>query len=259
MPVYKHLFGPVPSRRLGISLGIDVIPQKTCTLDCVYCECGCTTDLTLERKNYFPTQEITAELADFLNKKPKVDYLTFAGSGEPTLALNLGEIISFIKTNYPEYKLALLTNGTLLFLPEVRDQIKDCDLVKISIDSATPPVFQKINRFHKDLNVQKIIQGIQDFSREYKGRLWLEIFIVPGFNDQEPELQEIKKIINNINCEKIQLNSLDRPGAESWVKTPNPQDLQRVAAFLKPLPVEIVNLRTPPKTFFKKINKNESL
>jgi len=166
--IFKYLFGPVPSRRLGISLGVDLIPFKTCTLDCIYCECGCTTDLTLERKIYVPTQEIIAELKQFLAAQPKLDYISFAGSGEPTLASNLGEIIDFLKTNYPQYKVAVLTNGTLLYQPAVCNELGRCDLLKISLDAATGLVFEKINRPYPKFDLEKMLKGIIEFSQEYQ-------------------------------------------------------------------------------------------
>ncbi len=240
MTVYKHLFGPVPSRRLGLSLGVDLIPFKTCTLDCVYCECGKTTDLTLERKNYIPTKEICTELMSFIKERPELDYITFSGSGEPTLAKNIGEIIQYIKKTYPQYKLALLTNGTLLYLPDVRHEIKHCDLIKISLDAADLAGFQAVNRPHPQLNLSKILDGITAFSQLYEGSLWLELFIVPELNDQPETILQIKKVLEKIKFEKIQINSLDRPGTETWVKTENKENLEKIVELLKPLPAEII-------------------
>lgn len=250
---FKHLFGPVSSRRLGTSLGVDLLLPKTCTLDCIYCECGVTSNLTLERKIYVPTKEIISELDKYLKKKPKLDYITFAGSGEPTLAANLEEIVEFIKNKYPAYKIALLTNGTLLFEPYVVDQIKKFDLVKISLDAVTKEIFDKVNKPHAQLEINKILKGIQDFSHNYKGKLWLEIFIVPGFNDQQEELLKIKNIIKEMDYEKVQINSLDRPSAQPGIIQANEKQLLAIADFLKPLRVEIVNLRPAPKDFFRKI------
>lgn len=252
---YKYLFGPVPSRRLGVSLGVDVIPYKTCTLDCVYCECGCTTELTLDRKIYVPTTEMIGELKQFLDAKPKLDYVSFAGSGEPTLAANLGEIILFLKKNYPQYKVAVLTNGTLLDNEVVRKEIAPADLVKISFDAVSLAAFQKINRPHPKLDLEKMIKGITEFSQNYRGHLWLEIFIVAGLNDQKEEIVKLRDLIAKIKHEKIQLNSLDRPGAEEWVKPAALEELQAVAECFKPLKTEIVAKRQPPKDFFKKISR----
>jgi len=127
---FKHLFGPVPSRRLGVSLGIDLVPYKTCTMDCIFCECGKTTNLTIDRKEYVPTAEILDELDAYLKQSPDLDYITFSGLGEPTLHSRIGEILNFLKQNYPRYKVAILTNGTLLFHKELRDEIKNTDIVK---------------------------------------------------------------------------------------------------------------------------------
>jgi len=150
---FKHLFGPVPSRRLGISLGIDLVPYKTCTANCVYCECGKTTNLTIERKEYIPTDEILNELDVYLKQAPDLDYITFSGSGEPTLHSKIGEIINFLKKNYPQYKVAVLTNGTLLFHKELRDELKNADIIKPSLDAGSDEIFKKIKRPHENLNL----------------------------------------------------------------------------------------------------------
>ncbi|PKP51224.1 MAG: radical SAM protein [Candidatus Altiarchaeales archaeon HGW-Altiarchaeales-3] len=229
---FKHLFGPVPSRRLGISLGIDLIPYKTCTLDCIYCECRKTTNLTIDRKEYIPTGEILNELNEYLKNSPELDYITFAGSGEPTLHSKIGEIINFIKQNYPQYKVAVLTNGTLFYEKELRDELKFADLIIPSLDAASDEVFKKINRPHENLNLSKIINGIAAFRKDFPGEIWIEVFIVPGINDTKNELQKIKKVIEKINPEKIQLNTLDRPGAESWVVPAGEEQIEKIASFL---------------------------
>jgi wyosine [tRNA(Phe)-imidazoG37] synthetase (radical SAM superfamily) len=235
----KHIFGPVQSRRLGLSLGIDLIPFKTCTLDCIYCECGKTTNLTIKRKVYIKTQEIIDELTLILKNNPKLDYITFAGSGEPTLATNLGEIISYIKQHWPSYKIAILTNGTLLFDPEVRTNIALVDLVIPSLDAGTNTLFQKINIPENKLDFNSIINGLIAFRKEFAKDIWLEIFIIPTLNDSEKELIKLKEIILRINPNKVQLNTLDRPGTESWIKPISKTELIKIADFLKPIKTEI--------------------
>ena len=238
---YKHIFGPVPSRRLGISLGVDLVPLKTCSLDCVYCECGKTTKLTTKRKEYVPQKEIIFELNHYLKRQPELDYITFSGSGEPTLHNGIGNIVKFIKRKYPQYTLALLTNTTLLGDKVLQKEIKDIDLILPSLDAVSDETFNKINRPEHSLNNKNIINGIIDFSKNYKGKIWLEIFIIPGLNDTEEELKLFKKILNEINPEMIQLNSIDRPSTETWVKKATKENLMRIKNYLSPsLPVEII-------------------
>ena len=195
---YKHIFGPVPSRRLGISLGVDLVPHKTCTLNCVYCECGKTTNLTLKRKEYIPVKLIREELKDFFSYNPTLDFVTFSGSGEPTLNSNIGEIIRFLKADYPQFKQALLTNGTLLNIDSVQKQILDIDIVIASLDAASEQGFKCINRPHEKLELNKIIDGMVSFKEKFKNRFWIEILVVPGINDKKIELQKIKNALNII-------------------------------------------------------------
>lgn len=230
---YKYLFGPVPSRRLGVSLGIDVVPFKTCTLNCVYCECGRTTNLTTERKEYVPADKVMDELRDYLKDKPKLDYITFSGSGEPTLNVNIGDIIDFLKQDYPNYKIALLTNGTLFTQNALIDEVKNVDLIVPSLDAASPQAFKAINRPHKSLDINEISLGLSKLKKVCRGTLWLEIFIVPGINDTQKELKLLKDEIKKINPDKVQVNSLDRPPAESWVMPLEKKKLEKISSFLE--------------------------
>ncbi len=229
---YKHLYGPVNSRRLGLSLGVDLFPYNICSLDCIYCECGATKELTLERKEYVDTEEILKELSNYLKEKPELDYITFSGSGEPTLHSNLGKILKFIKNNFPQYKTALLTNSTLL-KREVREEIKDFDLIVPSLDGVSVEAFAKIDRPHLDIDIKEVIENIISLRKEQKGKMWLEIFLVPGINDNKGELQLFKNTIKKINPEKVQLNTLDRPGVISDIKKISSKRLEEIAAFLK--------------------------
>ena len=228
----KYLFGPVSSRRLGASLGIDLLPFKTCTLDCVYCECAGTTDLTLCRKEYVPVHDVLAELDEVLQKGPALDYVTFAGSGEPLLHSKIGEIINWIKDHFPFYAVAVLTNGTLLQHKEVRAQLSRADLVVPSLDAVTETMFQKINRPHSNLKCWEVISGLVQFRREYRGEICLEIFIVPGMNDTPAELEQIRHVISSINPDRVQLNTLDRAGAEDWVQPATEEELKKCAIML---------------------------
>jgi wyosine [tRNA(Phe)-imidazoG37] synthetase (radical SAM superfamily) len=238
--MYKYLFGPVPSRRLGMSLGVDLVPKKVCSLDCVYCEVGMTTKLTLERKEYIKSDKIKDELSHYFSNNPDPDYITFSGSGEPTLNLHIGEILQFIKQNKPNIPVAVLTNGTLLYDKNLRDAIKTADVVLPSLDAATNEVFSKINRPANNLSIDKCIRGIIDFRKEFKGKIWLEIFILPDYNDNENELKELKKVILKIKPDLVQLNTLDRPGTISNLRGATREELQKVIEFWQIGNVEII-------------------
>lgn len=252
---YKHLFGPVPSRRLGVSLGIDLVPYKTCTLDCVYCECGKTTLLTTERREYVPTGEILDELDDYLKQKPELDYITFSGSGEPTLHTGLKAIIDFIKGKYPQYKVAVLTNGTLLWDKRVREGILGADLISPSLDAAGEKAFRAVNRPHKDLSLERIISGLERLREEFKGEIWLEVFMVPGLNDDPSELERIKAAIDRIKPDRVQLNTLDRPGTEDWVMPEKKSELEGIAAYLGGEVIAKFRSRKKVKSFSRDIEE----
>ncbi|MBN1500795.1 MAG: radical SAM protein [Spirochaetes bacterium] len=236
----EFIFGPVNSRRLGISLGIDLLPYKTCSFDCVYCECGLTTDLTFERAEYVKTDQVIKDLRAYLEKRPELDYITFSGSGEPTLHTGIGRIISFIKDEFPEYKVAVLTNSSLLFREDVQNDIIRADLVVPSLDAVTEEVFNKILRPADGLNPELILSGIKSFREKFRNRLVIEIFIIPGFNDTIEEISLIKEFLINLNADGIQLNSLDRPAPEEWVKPVSEDNLIRLRDMFKPLVVQII-------------------
>jgi len=245
---YKYIFGPVPSRRLGISLGVDIMPHKTCSLNCVYCECGRTTDLTIKRGEYTPMESIREELKDFLSGNPKLDFITFSGSGEPTLHTGIGEIAGFIKADYPQYRLALLTNGTLFYQGNVIEQVLDMDVIIASLDAATEKNFIRINRPHPGLDFKQIVDGLICLRENFSGQLWMEVFLVPGINDNEIELKKIKNLLANIKPDKIQINTLDRPGAENWVRPVDKKRLIDANRFLSGF--EVIKDFTPEKNSF---------
>jgi wyosine [tRNA(Phe)-imidazoG37] synthetase (radical SAM superfamily) len=229
---YRYLFGPVPSRRLGVSLGIDLVPHKTCSLNCIYCECGATTDLTLERREYVPTDRILEELDDFLGPKPALDYITFSGSGEPTLHSGIGTIIRHLRRHHPDYRIALLTNGCLFFRKDVREEVLEADVIVPSLDAATDRAFRRIDRPPKGLDLGEIISGLVALREEFSGQLWLEVFIVPGINDTDEELAALKRAIERIRPDKIQVNTLDRPGVVDWIRPATAEELAHVVEAL---------------------------
>jgi len=235
---YKYLFGPVLSRRLGRSLGVDIVPYKTCTLNCVYCECGRSAAALDQRKPYITAEEIINELKDYLAGKPELDYITFSGGGEPTLNSDIGKVIEFLKEGYPQYKIALLTNGTLL--KKVADEVKNCDVVIPSLDAASTEIFNKINRPCPSVKVEDVIDGIKKLKKISSAKIWIEVFIVPGLNDSPEEISKLKEAIIEISPDMVQLNTLDRPGAEGWVKPASAEELSDIKEKLKPLNVSII-------------------
>ena len=240
--MYKHLFGPVPSRRLGISLGIDLIPKKVCSLNCVYCEVGRTTDLTTDRLEYVKFDSVIAELEQFMSYSPKIDYITFSGSGEPTLNSRIGDVLKFIKKNYPKIKTAILTNGTLLYDENLRTELMAADVILPSLDAASNDVFRKIDRPSKKLNIDTYIQGLVDLRKEYKGEIWLEIFLLKGYNDTQEELQLLKEAILKIKPDTVQLNTLDRPGTKQDLIPLAKEEMQDVIDLWRLPIVEIIAL-----------------
>ena len=226
--MYKHLFGPVPSRRLGISLGVDLVPHKVCTLNCIYCECGSTTRLTLERDEYVPFEELLEELEDSFAKNPDPDFITFSGAGEPTLHSRIGEVLSFIKKLKPSIRVALISNGTLFSDPEVRRELTEVDVVLPSLDAATERAFRKINRPRKDLKLDEYVSGLVEFKKEFKGEFWLEVLILPGYNDDPENIQALRKAIHAIAPDRIQLNTLDRPGVINGLRPATREELEAI-------------------------------
>jgi wyosine [tRNA(Phe)-imidazoG37] synthetase (radical SAM superfamily) len=237
----NYIFGPVPSRRLGVSLGVDIVPYKTCSLNCVYCESGDTTLLTSERKEYIPTVEILKQLDEALQKKPKLDYLTFSGGGEPTLHSGIGEIIEHIKKNHPSYKICLLTNGTLLGDEKLIKELKNLDLAIPSLDFTNINELIKINRPVEGLSPQGILDGIIKFRKNSNCELWLEIFVAPGANDSEESINAFAEAVRQIGPDKVQLNTLDRPGCVDWIKAAPEETMMSFVEKLEPIaPIEAV-------------------
>ncbi len=238
--MYKYLFGPVPSRRLGMSLGVDLVTHKICSLDCIYCECGRTTELTVDRKEYVSHDAVIGELKMYFKQNPDPDYITFSGSGEPTLSSRIGDVISWIKDNKPGVRIAVLTNGTLLCHREVRDALLPADLVMPSLDAAVFTAFQRINRPCAGIDLDQYIKGIADFKKVYTGKLALEILILPGVNDSLEDLQALKSACEIILPDVIQLNTLDRPGAVADISPATHERLLEIESFLGKDRVEII-------------------
>ncbi len=231
----KYLYGPVKSRRLGNSLGISLTPYKTCDFDCIYCQLGRTNNLALERKEYIKVSQIIDELKIWLENNQEtaqsLEYITLSGSGEPTLNSKFGELITEIKKLTP-LKIVLLTNASLLSDKEVRNQLLGADLIVPSLDAVTQQLFVKINRPYPGINVEDIISGLVALRREFRGKIWLEVMLVKGLNDDIRHIRKLKDIIEKINPDKVQLNSPVRTTAESGILPVAKSKLKKIKAIL---------------------------
>ena len=231
----QYLYGPVRSRRLGTSLGISLTPYKTCDFDCVYCQLGRTTNLTIEKSEYIKVSQIIDELKVWLESNKEtaqgLEYITLSGSGEPTLNAKFGELISEIKKITP-LKVALLTNASLLCDPQVRGQVWQADLIVPSLDAVTQELFVKVDRPHSSLNIEDIINGLVALRREFRGKIWLEIMLVKGVNDDIRHIRKLKEVIERINPDKIQLNSPVRTTADAGVLAVGKPKLRKIKEIL---------------------------
>jgi len=230
---YDHIFGPVPSRRLGRSLGIDLVPHKVCTLDCLYCECGATTTRSSERRQWVDTTRVLAELETWLRSGQTADHLTFSGAGEPTLHRDLGRIASWLAER-SEIPLALLTNGTLLDDPGLRRELAPFSVIVPSLDACTQEVFERLNRPLPGLTVDGLIDGIIALRKEFRGQLWLEILLVDGVNDSPDELAGLAQVARRIGPDRIQLNTAARPGTDPDAAPASAATLQRALELFGP-------------------------
>jgi wyosine [tRNA(Phe)-imidazoG37] synthetase (radical SAM superfamily) len=235
---YKYIYGPVPSRRLGRSLGVDLLPFKICSYDCIYCQLGRTKEKTILRKEYVKTSDVIEEIRRKISEGSEMDFITFAGSGEPTLHKNLKEIILRIK-EMTKTPVAVLTNGSLLYLQEVADALLNADVVIPSLDAGSKTVFLKVNRPAPTISFEKMCEGIINFSKIFNGKFLLEIMVVKGFNDSDEEIKKIAFYANQMKIDKIQLNTVIRPPAESFAKPLSQQELIRLQKYFK-AEVEII-------------------
>jgi wyosine [tRNA(Phe)-imidazoG37] synthetase (radical SAM superfamily) len=237
---YRHLFGPVRSRRMGWSLGIDLVPYKTCCYNCPFCQLGKTHELTLERRVFVPVQEVINELADWANRGEKADYLTLAGSGEPTLHLEFGSVLQAAR-RLQRARTALLSNGALFHRAEVRQAALAADVIKASLSAWNEASFRRINRPHPDLHFNQVYNGIRDMRQEYNGEMWLEVFLFQGVNDAVVDVRKIAALAASIRPDRIQLNTIVRPPAENDT-APVPMDqLWELAELFTPLATVLVN------------------
>ena len=240
---FKYVYGPVASRRLGRSLGVDLVPFKTCSYDCVYCQLGRTTHQTTRRNEYVPVDAVLAELKAKLAQGPKPDYISLAGSGEPTLHVRIGDLIAGIKllTRVP---VAVLTNGSLLWMPDVREALMEADLVMPSLDAGDEPMFQRVNRPHPEILFEVMVDGLAAFTARFRKLVWLEVLLVEGLTGNEKEAEKIAALARRIQPGRVQLNTVSRPPADASVM---PVSVSQLAALCRLFPktVEVISDAIP--------------
>ncbi len=225
------IFGPVPSRRLGLSLGINIIPFKTCSFNCVYCEVGKTTNLTIDRQSFFDIEEIKNEFIETIDRVGRIDFVTFSGSGEPTLNADLGKLIEFVKS-FNRYKVAVLTNSSLLFREDVQNELMAADVIVPSLDAVIDSSFKKINMPHKDLNIGAIIDGLRTFSKRFKGEIWLEVLFAKSINDSLDDIDALIDVVKTVKYTRLQIGSVDRPPAYTNVKSLSNKEMMDIYVYM---------------------------
>lgn len=230
---YKHIFGPVLSRRLGRSLGIDIMPFKTCTYDCVYCEQGRTTNHTVCRKEYVPVKDVLMELQEFLSSQPVPDYVTLSGAGEPTLHARLGELVKGIK-EISKAPLAVITNGSLLWDPEVQEALHGADVVMPSLDAGNSRLFDVIDRPASGITFERMVYGLIAFRAAFHNAIWLEVLLIDKITSGESEVREIAAWARRIQPDRVQLNTVVRPPSEEFALPIPRKQLEKLAGLFEP-------------------------
>jgi wyosine [tRNA(Phe)-imidazoG37] synthetase (radical SAM superfamily) len=233
MQTYRYLFGPVPSRRLGRSLGVDLTPRKTCTFDCVFCQLGRTTHKTMTRKEYVPTEGVLAELEAWSKENGNADYITLSGSGEPTLHSGFGEVLRFIRSR-SSIPSVLLTNGSLLHLPEVQEAASRAQIVKVSLSAWDQASFGWVNRPHPELSFDQVLEGQKAFRARFKGQIWLEVFLVGGMNSLPSDVAKIAALAKEIRPDRIHLNTAIRPPSEDFAVPVSRERLESLTSLFYP-------------------------
>jgi wyosine [tRNA(Phe)-imidazoG37] synthetase (radical SAM superfamily) len=207
-----YVFGPVPSRRLGLSLGVDLTPRKTCTYDCLYCQVGSTTRITAEPSPFVPVEEVIHELEQKL-RRVTPDFITVSGSGEPTLHSQIDQIIAYVKRRR-DFRVAVLTNGSLLWREEVMERVVGADMIMPTLCTAFEETYRAIHRPHPSITLDLLIRGLKDLRRAFRGQLFLEVMLLKGFNDREGEIVALKSVIEEIGPDRVQLNTVVRPPSD---------------------------------------------
>lgn len=243
---YTHLFGPVPSRRLGRSLGIDVTPHKTCSFDCVFCQCGCTERLVNDREELVPFEDVCRELEDWLKTDGQADVITFAGSGEPTLYSRLGELIAFIKEK-TDIPVIVLSNGSQLYRITVRDALRQADVVKVTLSAWDDESFRKIHRPAAGLTFEQLLAGQRELRKEFPGELWIEVFLMEGLNADPEQVKNIAAAAAEVRPDKIHLNTAVRPPAEKFVHPVAEEKLRSLCGLFTPKAEMVASFKSKTK------------
>jgi wyosine [tRNA(Phe)-imidazoG37] synthetase (radical SAM superfamily) len=227
----RHVFGPVPSRRLGRSLGVDPVPLKTCNFSCIYCQLGRTRPLVARRKPFFNVSSILAQVATAIDRHGPgfIDWITCVGSGETTLFSRLGSLVRFIKS-MSRLPVAVITNGSLLHVPSVREELKAADAVLPSLDAGTEELFRKINRPHPEISFSRQVDGLIDFRKIYDGKLWVEVMLLGGLNDTPEALRDLAAALERVEPDEIHISTPTRPPAEPWVEAPTAGAVERACS-----------------------------
>jgi wyosine [tRNA(Phe)-imidazoG37] synthetase (radical SAM superfamily) len=235
----SHVYGPVPSRRLGRSLGVDLVPYKTCSYDCIYCQLGRTTNKTVERRQYVPAQDVLDEIRRSLEKGIRPDYITLSGSGEPTLHSRLAEIIADIK-GMTDAPIAVLTNGSLFWQDEVLRDVMEADLIIPSLDAGDAALFTYVNRPHEAVSFDRMVRGLVALRQAFPGQIWLEVMLLAGVTGLDAEVAKIKSLAADIQPDRVQLNTAVRPTAEDFAFALSAEELNRLARSMGP-EVEVIS------------------
>lgn len=235
-PNHKYTFGPVVSRRLGLSLGIDLVPRKKCNLDCLYCEVCPTDKLNEDRIEYVDTQALIKEIKE---TKSAIDYLTLTGSGEPTLHVELDKMIPSLKKEFT-YPIVMLTNSLLLRKEKVRNELLGLDLIVPSLDAVSQSVFKKINRPVEDVFASDVVNGLIEFRKIFSGKMWLEVLFVKGINDSDSEIKLLAAAISKIKPDRVQLNTVARPPAYGGIEPLSFDELKKISEQLNFKNVDII-------------------
>ena len=230
---FKFVYGPVPSRRFGRSLGVNPIPLKTCNYSCVYCQLGRTKNFINERRSFFKKDLILSEIKEVVNEfNNEIDYITFVGEGEPLLSKDIGYLIQKVR-DFTDIKTALITNGALLMHEEVRREVIPFHVISPTLDAGSEEIFRLINRPFEGIKLADIVNGFINLRKEYKGEIWIEIMLVKGLNDKEEELLKIKNFLEKISPDKVYVNVPIRPPAEEWVEIPDEKEIEKAKRILK--------------------------